>query len=385
MNLRISYAQNREDIIIGGFFPDVAQGHYVDVGAGHPSDLSVTKRFYDAGWDGINIEPIPELADLLRDERPRDLTLQVGVTAEAGTATLRHYAGSGLSSLNPDMIARYAQEPTDATAEFEDIEIEVVTLASILREHASAHIHFLKIDVEGSEYDVLVGNDWEAFRPELLCIETDHMVRDWTSLLADAQYHQVFHDGLNAYFLAEEARHRADHFTFADVVLAGAPIVGAEIAAEVTAAPELRAQVEALAQERSRILAEMADNEQQRLREEAEHQEERSRLDSALLAEIALRVAHVEREAALAAQLKEQGDYLATVLGSTSWRITKPIRKFTDFLRTRLPRRVVGELREIRDQRQADDVEVSPRQGALSPEGQQVLEDLDLLADEDRP
>src|SRR2546423_10649850 len=53
----ITYAQNFEDVILARVFSGCTDGFYVDVGAGDPLNLSVTKWFYDLGWDGINIEP----------------------------------------------------------------------------------------------------------------------------------------------------------------------------------------------------------------------------------------------------------------------------------------------------------------------------------------
>ncbi len=70
----ISYAQNREDIIIDAFFKGKSSGFYVDVGANHPVVDSVTKLFYQKGWNGINIEPNPRMASLLIADRPRDIT-----------------------------------------------------------------------------------------------------------------------------------------------------------------------------------------------------------------------------------------------------------------------------------------------------------------------
>jgi peptide methionine sulfoxide reductase MsrB len=61
----ISYAQNREDVIIDAFFPDLKKGFYVDIGAADPNYDSVTKFFYEKGWSGINIEPNPQLFKLL--------------------------------------------------------------------------------------------------------------------------------------------------------------------------------------------------------------------------------------------------------------------------------------------------------------------------------
>jgi hypothetical protein len=55
----ISYAQNNEDVLLWRALGHVQDGFYIDVGASDPVEHSVTRAFYDAGWRGINIEPLP--------------------------------------------------------------------------------------------------------------------------------------------------------------------------------------------------------------------------------------------------------------------------------------------------------------------------------------
>ena len=55
----ISYSQNFEDVLLNRFFKGKEEGFYIDVGAFDPVFLSDTKHFYDLGWSGINIEPMP--------------------------------------------------------------------------------------------------------------------------------------------------------------------------------------------------------------------------------------------------------------------------------------------------------------------------------------
>ena len=55
----ISYAQNNEDVLLWRALGHVRDGFYIDVGANDPVEHSVTKAFYDAGWRGISIEPLP--------------------------------------------------------------------------------------------------------------------------------------------------------------------------------------------------------------------------------------------------------------------------------------------------------------------------------------
>ena len=49
-----SYAQDKEDLILADILKDVKEGFYVDVGANSPTVYSVTKAFYEQGWNGIN-------------------------------------------------------------------------------------------------------------------------------------------------------------------------------------------------------------------------------------------------------------------------------------------------------------------------------------------
>ena len=39
----------------------------------------MTKLFYERGWRGINIEPSPDVYEVLAADRPRDLNLNVGI------------------------------------------------------------------------------------------------------------------------------------------------------------------------------------------------------------------------------------------------------------------------------------------------------------------
>jgi len=391
MDFRISYAQNREDFLIAAFFPDVAVGHYVDVGASDPSQYSVTKLFYDQGWNGINIEPIPELADALRSERPRDLTLQVALGAEAGSVTFRQYSGAGLSTYNTDIMAKHAAAETPEAADFVEYPTEVVTLSTVLREHPLPHLHFLKIDVEGSEFDVLAGNDWGSFRPELLCIETDHVVRDWTPLLAEAGYSKVFHDGLNAYFLASEAQHRAELFRYPQAVLSAPVIVTPDVAAQLGHASDLWEQVETLTAQVADVtgrndqlsdrVAELTDDLERMVEERQRMADDLELRDLALATEKSVSALYAAREAEVTARLNAVETHFAEIIGSQSWRYTKPIRRFFEILRARIPRRVLAfAWRQVRPAIQAARTP-TVGSGELSPDASAIHERLRALVD----
>src|SRR5262249_2298096 len=153
-----------------------------------PSLDSVTKLFYKRGWHGINIEPQIERHRLFQKARKRDINLNVGVAAKGATLTLRSYKNGGLSTFSGAIKREHEQHVNDDTRDFSEYSVPVKPLKDILAEQNVGHIDFMKVDVEGLEYEVLVSNNWEKFRPEVLCIEANHIQRDWHAILEKAGY-----------------------------------------------------------------------------------------------------------------------------------------------------------------------------------------------------
>jgi FkbM family methyltransferase len=199
---RVYYSQNREDLILESFFPGVEKGFYVDVGASDPDKYSVTKLFYEKGWNGINAEPIKHHYKALKQKRPRDINLNIGIGHENSELVFHEYtSGDGLSTFSTDATDRDPHFKEDIYKDVKKYKIKVRTLKDIFESHKVKVINFLKVDVEGFEYEVLSGNDWKKFRPEVVCIEADRNVSDWHLLLESNGYKAVFDDGLNEYYI----------------------------------------------------------------------------------------------------------------------------------------------------------------------------------------
>jgi FkbM family methyltransferase len=204
----ISYAQNFEDVMVARLFDAGYRGLYVDIGAAHPDFLSVTRHFYDQGWSGINVEPTFRFYPLLCEARPRDVNLQCAIGNSSGLATFYEIPKvAENSTLEPAVADRLAATELTATPH----EVEVVRLADICDTHVKDRtIDFMKIDVEGGELGVLQSGDWERFRPRLLIVEAtvvnskEENWQIWESILTEANYHKVWFDGLNNFYLREE-------------------------------------------------------------------------------------------------------------------------------------------------------------------------------------
>ena len=184
----------------------VETGFYIDVGAAHPDEYSVTRAFYDHGWRGINVEPTRAYYQRLAGARPRDLNLNIALAAQEGMLRFFEVKGTGLSTLDQCI----AEEHRDAGWTVEECAVEACTLTRLVHEHVTGKVHFLKIDVEGAEASVLAGADFSIFRPWIIVVEATHPLTakenhpNWDALLTTAGYRFVYFDGLNRFYIAEE-------------------------------------------------------------------------------------------------------------------------------------------------------------------------------------
>lgn len=343
----ISYAQNGEDVILWRALKQVENGFYIDIGACDPTDLSVTRAFYDRGWRGINVEPVAEYHARCMAERPRDLNLNVAVAARPGTLRFLNVPDTGLSTT----VEAVAASAVALGWTVEERQVPARTLADICAEAATGEIHFLKIDVEGAEQAVLEGADFARFRPWIVLIEataplsTERQDHLWRGLLLDAGYEQAYFDGVNLYFVARERRELAaalaippnalDDYKPAALVGLEAQVAAARAASEqerqakAALQARLAAAQDALEQERGKSaglrarLEAMARALDQDMPRDQQGHAGIERLPGRLETHLILRAREI---AALRTQVAELTNRLDSLFASTSWRVTAPLR-----------------------------------------------------------
>lgn len=198
--LLLSHSQFGEDLLIDLLLGSKNEGFYVDVGANDPTFNSNTKRFYDRGWSGINIEPGVGPYKELCKARDRDVNLNLGVGSASGTLTFYDIANDPtLSSFDLETAQRMA---TFYGFPITPTPISVKPLRDILAEHALGQaIDFLSVDAEGVDLDVLQSNDWKTYRPSLVLVEMNNQTREIMSYLADCGYFLIFNNEYNGLFV----------------------------------------------------------------------------------------------------------------------------------------------------------------------------------------
>ncbi|HHW4678074.1 MAG TPA: FkbM family methyltransferase [Xylella sp.] len=204
----ISYAQNFEDVMLWRALKYVDRGCYIDIGAQSPDIHSMSKLFYEHGWRGIHIEPVQAYADALRMCRPDELVLQVAVSDLAGVMPFFDIADSGLSTSEPDI----ADTHRASGFVVRDVTVAAITLDAVLEHVHGREVHWLKIDVEGSEARVLRSWVVSSVRPWILVIEATRPMTiepthtQWENAVLDKGYLFAYFDGLNRFYVSEHHR-----------------------------------------------------------------------------------------------------------------------------------------------------------------------------------
>jgi FkbM family methyltransferase len=195
-----SYSQFNEDLLIDILLGYLNKGFYLDIGANDPSFNSNTKRFYDRGWCGVNIEPGVESFNKFRLSRIRDINLNIGAGPVKGTLTFYQVVGdSTLSSFNKEiankMATRYGLSIKEAT-------VDVLRLVDIFEHYVKdSKVDFMSVDAEGLDLGILQSNDWDRFRPSLLMAEIDNQYHEIVGFMNRCNYFLIYNNYHNGIFI----------------------------------------------------------------------------------------------------------------------------------------------------------------------------------------
>jgi len=293
----------------------VANGFYIDVGANDPDVESVTKVFYERGWHGINVEPLPSHhADLVR-ARVRDINVLAALGHSEGIIDLWECQIRGWATASPDVAARHEAAGYPGVLH----QVQLTTLTSLCKKFSVNTVHFLKIDAEGLEKEVICGMDFTRYRPWILVVEatvpnsSEENYWAWEPIVLSARYTFAYSDGLNRFYVAEEhAAELLPSFKYPPNVFDGFKLIG-------------QLQAESKAQQ-AESKAQQAESKAQQAEAKAQQAEAKAQ----------------QAEAASTNALMQ----LQAVYASTSWRITAPLRAVSSLVKKWSPKAFKSAVRE---------------------------------------
>jgi FkbM family methyltransferase len=191
-NHKKSFAINEIDVFISKLFAEVkSPKFYIELGANDGISQSNTKylELYD-GWNGVLIEPIPELFNkLIKNRSSSNIFVNSACCSFNYSNASMTFLYANLMSISLDGksdIRDRQQHAVIGSAHLNkgessyELQVPATTLNSILLENdAPKRINFFSLDVEGSELEVLEGIDYDEFVFEFICVETRdfHQIR----------------------------------------------------------------------------------------------------------------------------------------------------------------------------------------------------------------
>jgi FkbM family methyltransferase len=142
--------------------PSTYKGKYIDIGGGHPTQISNSYYFYCMGWRGIVVEPLIEYASLYRKERNEDIYIQKAISDFSGRIKICHNV-----AINTNVGNYYLENfPNEA------YETDCITIEELIKDNpAFIEPDFINIDVEGSEEKILSKCNFNTFKPKIILIE----------------------------------------------------------------------------------------------------------------------------------------------------------------------------------------------------------------------
>lgn len=166
-NARLSYAQSGEDMILDTIFYNVVKGCYVDVGANNPYEQSNTQYFYRKGWRGVNIDALPGSMTIFNKVRKHDINIEAAIANDNSELTYYMFESSFYNTFDNKDI----ELTKSVTKLVGEKKIKTIRLAELLGSLDLPTIHFMSVDVEGLDYQVLDSNNWNKYRPKIIITE----------------------------------------------------------------------------------------------------------------------------------------------------------------------------------------------------------------------
>ena len=166
--------------IVENLLPNLQQGFFVDIGAHDGISFSNTYFLETVmNWDGIAIEPIPEIFEKLKNNRKCHL-INGCISNTSGKSKFYKVSGyaemlSGIyNQYDSRHLQRIEREISQYGGSYEIQDVDSYLFNQILAEREEFHIDYLNIDVEGAELSILKSIDFNTFDISVISCENNY-------------------------------------------------------------------------------------------------------------------------------------------------------------------------------------------------------------------
>ena len=149
-----------------------------------PVSLNNTYRLYQRGASGVCVEPNPIMCEKIRQKRSRDICINAGVAFdEKREADFYVFPEkfNGLNTFSKEEADFWEKEGNDEIGRHKVekvVKMQLLEINDLMKQYFLPHPNLISIDVEGFDFQIMKGIDFNRFKPEVFCIETLGFVED---------------------------------------------------------------------------------------------------------------------------------------------------------------------------------------------------------------
>ncbi|PPD29990.1 MAG: hypothetical protein CTY19_16615 [Methylomonas sp.] len=196
-----------EKLQIREFFANKNQGVCIEVGANEPISVCSQSLHLEQklNWLCILIEPNPVLAEKARQLRPNAIVYQAACTSPEHVGVMQ--LNIPIDENNQEVTGHASLEQNADEHNYTQhkiVNVKADTLSHIIKETSVSSLDFLSIDVEGAELEVLLGFDFQQYRPRLILLEDKHLYLQKHLLLKRNGYKLVRRLNRNCWYIPYE-------------------------------------------------------------------------------------------------------------------------------------------------------------------------------------
>jgi FkbM family methyltransferase len=172
----LTFSEHGEDILIHRLLLWKEHGFYIDCGAYHARQMSMTARLRNFGWTGINVDIDNDVIQRLNLDIPGQISVCAAIGEGDGVATLYKYKDPVLNTIDLEQHNHLQAIASKGGLHTEYIKNEVVctmNLATLIKKYGVSNgtIDFLNLDIEGVELTALEGFPWDLHKPLVIAVE----------------------------------------------------------------------------------------------------------------------------------------------------------------------------------------------------------------------
>jgi FkbM family methyltransferase len=201
-----------EQACVQSFFDNKTEGTYVDVGANDPFIDSQSYHLEQLGWDGLLIEPLPNMADILRKHR-RGKVIPYACSSKENHMKILPLISFGVCSTLESKLIHTNKIKQEV------INIETRTLDSILEANQiRPNFDLLSIDVEGHEIELFKGFTLNKWKPKLILLE-DHVISHAKhNYMTSNGYQLLLRTGLNSWYVPDADKYKISLYSRLELI-----------------------------------------------------------------------------------------------------------------------------------------------------------------------